>query len=42
MESVQRLIKLLETQSKQEANNNIKSVGLYEEFNSINMVNKIE
>jgi len=38
MDSVNRLIKLLESQTKEEANNNIKSVGLYDEFTSINLV----
>ncbi|ORX42993.1 hypothetical protein BCR36DRAFT_586919 [Piromyces finnis] len=37
MDSVQKLIKLLESQSKKDVNNNIKSVGLYEEFTSINI-----
>ncbi|ORX84075.1 hypothetical protein BCR32DRAFT_242864 [Anaeromyces robustus] len=37
MDSIQKLIKLLETQTKQDVNNNIKSVGLYEEFASVNI-----
>jgi len=36
MEAVQKLMKMLESQRKADTNNNIKSVGLYEEFSSIN------
>jgi len=39
MEAVQKLMKMLESQRKADTNNNIKSVGLYEEFSSINNVN---
>jgi len=38
MDSVNKLIRLLESQTKEEANNNIKSVGLFNEFTSINLV----
>ncbi len=38
MDSVNKLIKLLESRTREEANNNIKSVGLFDEFTSINLV----